>query len=265
MSQEVDKNLPNLLAPTPTRPEYPLFVFLPGMDESTKLPLLQTASLNPAFDVRFLMIPPDFNTSWSVLAERVISLIDAELKQTPRHSVYLGGESFGGCLALKVLEQAPRLFDKIILVNPASSFNQYPWIHWGSLISRLLPESLYQILSLAFVPFLANLRRITPTNRQALLKSVQSTPIKSSVQRLSLLRHFELNQQSLHQITQPVLIVASKGDRLLPSVAEAKRLLKIFPHAQSIILPHSGHACLLEADVSLLKILETAASSSKLS
>ncbi|RUT01521.1 hypothetical protein DSM106972_066180 [Dulcicalothrix desertica PCC 7102] len=64
-----------------------------------------------------------------------------------------------------------------------------------------------------------------------------------------------MNEKKLSQITQPVLLIASKGDRLLPSIAEAQRLASIFPNSHLITLPHSGHACLVEADVNLYKIL----------
>jgi len=52
------------------QPEYPLFVFLPGMDGTGQLLRSQTAGLEVAFDVRCLAIPRDDLTSWDVLTER---------------------------------------------------------------------------------------------------------------------------------------------------------------------------------------------------
>lgn len=248
---------PYFLTPQQTHSDRPMFIFLPGMDESVKLALLQVASVESAFDVYSLVIPSDVLESWDVLCEKVITLTQAELETVPRQSIYLCGESFGGCLALKVIVRVPQLFERIILVNSASSFNQRPWIHWGSLLTRWFPERLYQMFSFTVLPFLASLRRMTPAARKALLKSVNSVPLKTSVQRLSLMRKFDIDQQQLRQITQPVLIVASAGDRLLPSVAEAKRLARIFPNVSVVTLPHSGHACLLEADVNLYEIMQS--------
>jgi pimeloyl-ACP methyl ester carboxylesterase len=250
-------NQPYFLNPPKTNPDHPLFVFLPGMDESTKLALLQIASVKTTFDVCSFVIQPDVMDSWDMLCERVVSLTTAALEMVPRKSVYLCGESFGGCLALKVIVKAPKLFDRIILVNPASSFNRRPWIHWGSLLTRWLPERLYQMNSVLFLPFLASVKRMTPAARQTLLESVRCVPLETSIQRLSLMREFDLDKEQLHQLTQPVLLIASKGDRLLPSVAEAKRLAEIFPNAQVVLLPHSGHACLLETDVNLYGIMQS--------
>lgn len=241
---------------SPSKSGYPILVFLSGMDESVELTRLQTADLEVGFDVHSLIIPPDFLCDWDELTNIAIALIQSQLQPLARSAIFLCGESFGGCLALKLMVTAPNLFDGVVLVNPASSFNRRPWIHWGSLISRLLPEWLYQVTSVGFLPFLASLGRMTPKNRQILLKSVQSVQIENSVQRLSMMRQFHISSEELQQFTKPVLLIASKGDRLLPSVAEAKLLKQELANAEIVILPHSGHACLLETDVNLYKIMQ---------
>ena len=243
--------------PRRTNPGYPLFVFLPGMDETGKdLMRLQTAGLENAFDVRCFVIPPDDLTTWDNLTEKVVALTEAELEKVPRPSVYLCGESFGGCLALQVALKAPQLFNRMILVNSASSFHRIPWLNLGSLLFTWVPDFFYQISSFTALPFLAPLNRLSPAAFQALWSAVRSAPKKTANQRLSLLREFMIDEKQLSQITQPVLIIASLDDKLLPSVPEAQRLAKIFPHAQVVTLPHTGHACLVEADVNLLEIIQ---------
>jgi predicted alpha/beta superfamily hydrolase len=71
-------------------------------------------------------------TSWDDLAVSVVNLIEEELNKQPSRSVYLCGESFGGCLAVKVALKSPDLFERIILVNPATSFNQRPLLRLGA-------------------------------------------------------------------------------------------------------------------------------------
>lgn len=248
---------PYFLTPRTSNSDYPLFVFLPGMDETGKEILrIQTAGLETAFDVRCFVVPPDELASWEHLSEQVIALTQAELEKVPRQSVYLCGESFGACIALKVLLRAPQLFDRIILVNPASSFHRLPWLDLGSFLFPLVPQFIYKISSIIALPFLAHLNRVSPANRQALLKAVRSAPKKTAAQRLTLMRQFDIDEMKLHQLTQPVLLIASKGDRLLPSVAEVKRLARNLPNAQVITLPHSGHTCLVENDIDLYKIMQ---------
>ncbi len=219
---------------------------------------LQTAGLEAAFDIRCFVIPADTLDSWDVLAQQLIALTQAELQRTPRSSVYLCGESFGGCLALNVLSQAPNLFDRIILVNSASSFHRVPLMNLGSFLLPWTPQFVYDFSSMLALPFLAQIDRLSPQARHALMQASQDAPKNTAAQRLVLLREFKIDEIALHQITQPVLLIASQSDRLLPSVHEAQRLSHLFPNSQVVTLPHSGHACLVEKDVDLVTIFQAA-------
>lgn len=252
-----DNNIhPCFLTPKRLQPEYPLFVFLPGMDGTGELLRSQTTGLEIAFDVRCLAIPRDDVTSWDVLTEKVLKLIQKELANNPQRSVYLCGESFGGCLAIKVAVARPQLFNRIILINSASSFHRRSWYSWASQLAQLVPSCLYQVGAIGLLPFLASLERILPGDRQELLKTMRSVPPQTVLWRLSLVKEFDVDETQLRRLTQPVLVIASALDRLLPSMAEARRLVKIFPDVQMIVLPYSGHACLLEADINLYEIMK---------
>lgn len=257
LASSLDNDIhPCFLTPKLVQPEYPLFVFLPGMDGTGELLRAQTTGLEIAFDVRCLAIPRDDATTWEILTEKVLELIRAELQNNPQRSVYLCGESFGGCLALKVATAQPQLFSRIILINSASSFHRRSWYGWTSQLTQLVPSCLYQVGALGLLPFLASLGRILPGDRQELLKTMRSVPPQTVLWRLSLVREFNADDAQLSSITQPILVIASALDRLLPSITEAKRLVKIFPHAQMAVLPYSGHACLLETDINLYEIMD---------
>lgn len=247
---------PCFLTPSKLNPDYPLFVFLPGMDGSGQLLRAQTAGLEKAFDVRCLAIPPTDLSNWDILTDKVVALIEGELAKESQRSVYLCGESFGGCLAMKVALKVPQLFDRLILVNPASSFNRQLCLRLGSQLTYWVPEFFYRLGSVAILMFLASLGRIAPTDRQALLDAVRSVPQKTAMWRVSLVREFDVDETQLCKIAQPVLVIAGGADHLLPSVEEAGYLVSCLPNAQTVVLPHSGHACLLEADVSLCQIMK---------
>jgi pimeloyl-ACP methyl ester carboxylesterase len=199
--------------------------------------------------VRWFVIPPDNLNDWNSLAAEVIRLTQAEL--TSARPVYLCGESFGGCLALQVIMTCPELYNRLILVNPASSYASVLWLNFGSFLLPWTPQWLYDISSFAAVPVLAKPTRVSLPGLWGLMQSVQSAPKQTAEQRLVLLRQFEVNPEKLRQFTQPTLLIAGQQDRLLPSVVEAQRLAKFFPQAQVRILPHSGHACLVETEVNL--------------
>lgn len=250
------KSRPCFLTPSTLNPTSPLFVFLPGMDGTGQLLRTQTEGLEKAFDVRCLAIPPDDLTTWEDLSGQVVELVRSELKDDQRRRVYLCGESFGGCLAMKVALHSPELFTRIILVNPASAFNQRPFLRWGSQLTYWIPDCFYRISGVALIPFLCALERTAPEDSKALLQAIRSVPSRTVTWRLSLLRDFDVTPAQLRRLTQPVLLVAGGADRLLPSVEEARRLVNYLPNAKVAILPLCGHTCLLETGVHLLDIFK---------
>ena len=75
---------------------------------------------------------------------------DAGLRRTRHAQVILVAESYGGCLAVRVARSAPQLLERMVLVNPATSFRR----SLGGLTSlvaatnllSIFPERLYQVL-----------------------------------------------------------------------------------------------------------------------
>jgi pimeloyl-ACP methyl ester carboxylesterase len=236
------------------RPDYPLFVFLPGMDGSGQLYHRQIETLSSHFDLRCLTISPDDLSDWDELADRVIVLLQEELRYKTA-PVYLCGESFGGCLALKIATKDPKLVKKLILVNAASCFNQRPLLGLGIGVTRVIPDFLHRSSALVLLPFIAALSRISPIDRRSLLKAMQSVPPETVSWRLSMLQRFQINPLELARLSFSVLVVASQSDRLLPSVTEGRKLIHQLPKAKLVILPDSGHTCLLETDIHLKEIL----------
>lgn len=222
------------------------------MDGSGELLLSQVPYLKPAFDLRCLAIPADDLTPWSGLVEQTIALIRAE----GRRQVYLCGESFGACLAMLVASQAPELIHRLILINPASSFCRNPWLQWIASMAPLASAYLYRASTLAMLPLLIAQERVDQANQQALLFAVRQVTQRAAAWRLALLSYFRAEALRLQRFQRPSLILAGYADRLLPSVDEARRLAEHLPQAKTYLLPHSAHACLLERDINLYKILE---------
>lgn len=254
---------PNLLPNPPNDQQLPLFIFLSGMDGSGQLLHRQLEGLGKQFDIRCLALPVDDLSSWEGLVEQAQQLIaqerGQERGQAPENHhrpVYLCGESFGGCLALKLAANQPDLFERVILINPASSFSRLPWLYWGSSVTSWLPAPLFQLSAVGLVPFLVNLERVLAADRDALLRVMQAVTPQATAWRLQLLRHFRLDSIELSQLKMPVLLVAGERDRLLPSVQEVQNMARQLPRAQTHLLPKSGHACLLEKDVHLAEILQ---------
>lgn len=248
------------LVPRPIARDKALFIFLSGMDGSGKLLRTQIDRLVPWFDIRCVAIEPTDQADWVSLARQVSQLIVDEAgspnpETSRRRSVYLCGESFGGCLAMQVLTLSPDLFERVILVNPASSFRRLPWMQLGPLVTQSLPSMAYRYSAKGLVPFLLESHRVASAERAALEAAMGAVPAKTAAWRMSLLSQFEVERLPLERMNHPVLLIAGGRDRLLPSMREVKGLVTRFPNAQLTSLPKSGHACLLEKEVNLQRIL----------
>lgn len=238
------------------QPQGPLLIYLPGMDGTGQLLRSQIPNLERSFDIRRLSIPVDDLTDWDGLVRKIVELIETELSaDINRRAVYLCGESFGGCLALKLAVAAPKLWDRLILVNPASSFRQQRWMRWATYFTHILPANLYSISCMGLLPFLASLDRIDRQDRDLLLHVMQSVKFKSAMWRISLLDSFDVSVEQLQSIDHPTLVVSSGNDRLLPSAAEGKLLKQHIPQSDLHFIPEGGHAVLLESDTDLHEIL----------
>jgi pimeloyl-ACP methyl ester carboxylesterase len=87
-----------------------------------------------------LYIPPDDRSGWDTLQAQTLYLIAAALRgrspasggavgaaaaaAAPPPRVTLIAESFGGCLALRLAAAAPQLVRSMVLLNPATCYNQ---------------------------------------------------------------------------------------------------------------------------------------------
>lgn len=246
-------SLPRLFAPTSPQPDKPLMVLLPGMDGTGKLFAPQITSLSRYFDLRCLALPEDNRQGWRSLAETVVTLIHPEQQA---RTTYLCGESFGGCLALQVALTAPELFDRLVLINPASSLRQQGWLRWVTQVAHGVPGWLFMTAGSFVLPMLANFERMGTPWQRAFIETVRPLSQECVVWRLSLLHNFELSPQLLRRLTVPTALLASGRDRLLPSRQEVEHLQQFLPHAVTYDLPDSGHVCLLETAIDLAQCLQ---------
>ncbi len=239
--------------PRPTQPDLPLFIFFPGMDGTGKLLYKQIDGLAMKFDIRCLTIASNDLSDWSSLVDRSLQLIATEL--TDGREIYFCGESFGACFAMQVASQMSTKISELVLINPASSLVRLPWLAGGEALSRLLPDALYPLSARVLVNFLIDADRVAATERQSLLNAILSVQPQSAAWRLDLLRQFQVHSVLPKIVNIPVLLIAGELDRLLPSVPEVRILQRLLPRSKTILLPTSGHACLLEKDIYLADLL----------
>ena len=241
------------LTPHLVQPHLPLLVLFPGMDGTGKLFHKQIAGLVDRFDIRCLSIPTNDLTGWTGLVDRAVSLIISEL--TKGQALYLCGESFGACFAMQVAQQLGTKINKLTLINPASSFSRQPLLAAGSALSGLFPDSLYSLSAMILVNFLIDSDRVDTAERQSLIDAILSVHPQTAAWRLNLLRQFPIDSIVSKLTDIPTLLIAGGLDRLLPSSLEISILSQLLSNSKTLLLPASGHACLLERDIHLSDLL----------
>lgn len=235
------------------------------------------------FDLCTLITPPDDRTDFAGLVDIVLAFLQAEVPlSSPTRPIYILGESFGGVLALAVAARCPQLVDRVVLVNPATSFDQSLWAQLGPVLPRVLPPQAYRALPLALAPVLGNPFNLlaasldgvqaeaTVTERAAALvrgaaQLLQQLPALADILpaetlawKLELLRQgcAECTPEVLTQVRQRVLLLVGDEDRLIPSEEEGGRLARALPRAHLVVMRGRSHALLQEGGVDLVKIME---------
>ncbi|GIL71022.1 hypothetical protein Vretimale_4099 [Volvox reticuliferus] len=262
---------------SPPASSLPLLVYLPGIDGTGLAAYRQFPLLSACFDLRGVFLPPEDRTPFHGLVESLAQQLEDEVAPLdPSRPVYLLGESFGGLIALE-LAQRVSCVDRLILVNPATSFDRSLWPSLGPLLPALPPE-LYRLLPLALSPILSNplsmaawnTSNTDPLPQQAVdllsgllyllpeLSSLQVVlPPETLSWRLQLLREgAEAVNASLGKVRQRTLLLVGESDLVIPSASEAPRLETVMPRCQAKVVRGGSHALLQEATVDLVRLLQ---------
>jgi pimeloyl-ACP methyl ester carboxylesterase len=222
------------------------------MDGSGILIQPQLPNLLPHYEVWGVVLPKQDQRPWSVLIRDTAVLLKSLHWDHPRRLLHLCGESFGACLALQVLHHYPTLGDGLMVINSASALRHHSLLRSTIPLVHLFAPTLYLWATHALLPFLTNEERVLPEHRQLLLTTMQQVQPETVAWRLTLLDTLTLPPSFPH----PLVIIAAAQDRLLPSLEESERLLAQYPQGRRVILPQSGHTCLLESGVNLISLAE---------
>tara|TARA_B110000240_G_scaffold22136_1_gene22453 strand:+ start:204 stop:2621 length:2418 start_codon:yes stop_codon:yes gene_type:complete len=156
----------------------PTLLYVPGLDGTGFAASSQFASLHEDFNVSCLNVPVNDRADFSTLVQVVVQYLEgiknpegegknpegaAGFEPRTRRTgtdatggnrvVYLLGESMGGLVALGVAQQRPDLVDKLVLVNPGSSFDRSVWPLLGPWLPSL-PEDVYKAVPYVLAPVL---------------------------------------------------------------------------------------------------------------
>ncbi|KAG2431972.1 hypothetical protein HYH02_013188 [Chlamydomonas schloesseri] len=137
----------------------PFLLYCPDIDGKGLTSSQQHPAWAQAFDMHALALDPDCRASFHELAEAAGSWLRRQLAGVPpERPVYLLGEGWGAVLALQLAWDCRKVVNRLILVNPATSFApDTPLGRLAELLERLPP----QLLALRPPPLPAQLQGLT--------------------------------------------------------------------------------------------------------
>lgn len=277
---------PHVCSPLPApadqqadRNSKPVMVYLPGIDGTGLAAAKQFPMLMKHFNLVTFVTPPGDRTSYEGLLQILTNFIES-LDLPPSLPVYVMGESFGGLLALSLASRCPGMVDRVVLVNPATSFSKSLWPQIAPVLLNT-PREAYGALPLLLAPVLGN-----PINLlQASLDDIpegtslvdqaialvdgafgllNQLPILADIlprdtlaHKLELLKQgCEVVEGEVGDVKQRVFVLVGDQDLLLPSEQEGSRLKSKLARAHVRVERGRSHALLQEGGVDLVSIMK---------
>jgi pimeloyl-ACP methyl ester carboxylesterase len=239
--------------------------------------------------------PVNNNNSSNNNTKTVMNIFGRPSKRSPSkprtRPIYIAGESFGGIVAVAVLqrlllnESEPMSIKGLTLINAATCYDRSrlaleglkvaegkTWLYAIGL-SQLLPlftdqYSLAQLILMlqakALPSVIDNEYREAYLGRVALSLPFVIPVLSQETLRWRLKRWLAVGCAKVGGAEQlkaidaiPTLIVAGEADATLPSIAEAERLASIFPNALVHVVPGAGHASTCGSRVDLAALFRS--------
>jgi pimeloyl-ACP methyl ester carboxylesterase/1-acyl-sn-glycerol-3-phosphate acyltransferase len=256
--------------------EKPIAVYLPGLDCFGISGVQQFEDLSERFELWRMTVKTTDRSSFGDLVNKIVEFIE-EVSKEGNREVTLIGESFGGQLApvvaLKLQARKKAPLHGLVLVNPATSFDNTNWDQLGPLLASLrfvgsqqqgaTPYSIAGGMALSFlIPDSTQLRGIVEAILGVPVQSLDTIsdligamnagfgtlnerlPAESVAHRVSMWLPVGaqlLTDERLANLHVSTLVVAGEDDNFLPSKDEAERLTKILPKCEKLIVKGAGH------------------------
>ncbi|EOY02897.1 Esterase/lipase/thioesterase family protein, putative [Theobroma cacao] len=264
---------------TSTSPDYPLLLFLPGIDGTGLGLIMHHHKLGKIFEIWCLHIPVNDRTPFTELVKMVETTVRSESCRSPNRPIYILGESLGACLGLAVAARNPKIDLLLILANPATSFSKSQLQHLMPLLEIIpdqFPLNLPYMLSImkgdplkmlmdnvlkrgSLPQTIGGLSQDLFTMSSYLHVLTDILPKETLQWKLRMLKTASASTNScLHAVKAQTLILCSGKDQLLPSQEEGKRLQNALPKCEIRVFDESGHLLFLEDGVDLVMTIKGA-------
>jgi pimeloyl-ACP methyl ester carboxylesterase len=224
----------------------PLALLIPGLDGTGKLFYRQQEVLARKYRICPWSYGPGADFDLADLTRNLGSATAGE----PPGSILVVGESFGGLVALDYVLRYSERVRHLILVNTFPYYRRRLSLALALALTSLLPFKITRIAKDLFVECILRWEEIPPEERRRYHETNQLIDPQAYRRRLQVIRGTDLRPR-LGEIAIPTVLLASRHDKLVPSVAEAHFMAARIPRSRVHEFPNAGHALLLTPGVSL--------------
>ena len=228
----------------------PPLVLVPGLDGTGRLFYRQVPLLARDFRVATYALrdgAPDMKTLVDDLANVVRGL-----SSTGEPAVVVG-ESFGGTLAMSFALGYPELVRALVVLNSFPYFRPQYRLRLAVTALSLVPWGVMALVR-RLTAFRLHSRHTHRDELERFLRETGFTTRDGYISRLKILQRYDVRAR-LRELNVPTLFLAADRDHLVPSVKQAKYMVKQVPRARLRILEGHGHICLIAPNLDLRHIL----------
>lgn len=229
-----------------------LVILIPGLDGSGKLFKFQTENFRKKnLSTKIVNLHTKKHQSIESHSRQVLEL----LERYKNYRIHLFGESYGACVALQVLAQAPANLASAVLMNPLTAIRRTSFSQFLPNLIGLLPRLVWTPLSPALMLASNSIKHFAREDLLLLVKVSAGIPRTIFSERLREAIHYRPDYHALRNNKFPVVLLASGNDRMMPSALECQDQNRLIANSTLRVLEGLDHQCLLDRRLDLSEIM----------
>jgi len=220
------------------------------MEGTGRLFFRQEPALASRFTVAIYSLPRNPPFEYQQMIDDILEIMSKEgfSKAT------IAGESFGGTVALHFALEHPECVEQLILINTFPYYRNRFKLWLGS---TLLPLAYTRFTRVCWDAMLKKILQRELLDSEGISKLMEcsfSQGLATGRERWRLVRSHDVRER-LSEIQAPVILIAAKKDKVVPSVLEAELMAKKMKNSRIVILPKHGHTCLITDSFLLASVI----------
>lgn len=230
----------------------PPLIYVPGLDGTGALFYRQIPPLSRRFCVATYTLRDSATEIGTLIGDLARVIRGVAPGGEP---AMLVAESFGGALAMSFALEHPDMVRGLVILNSFPFFRPQQRLRLAMAGLHLMPWGAMRFVR-RMTSFRIHSRHTHRDDVHRFFELTAHTTKQGYLNRLRMLTAYDIRDR-LPGLRVPLLLLAADEDHLIPSVAQARLMNALVPHATTIILRGHGHSCFLARSLDLESMLHS--------